>query len=353
MNSRERILATLNGEMPDRVGRSEMFWPETLEAWKTQGLPEDAVPEDHFGLDITLLPRPDLSFRFPIKVIEETDEYIIQRDCNGVLRKDFKGKCGYTPHWLDYKFKTSNDWWTSKEQLAPVDERISPVARERYDAARSKGRFIAFDCVGPYEASWRVFGQVGLFTMMMDEPEVVKDMFDTYADFSISLARKTLDRGIDLDGAWFFGDLGYRNGTLFSPACYDEMLFPAHKKLCDFFKSVGKPVMLHSCGKIESFIPRFIEAGFAAIQPLEAKCGQDVRVLKKLYGDKITLFGNIDVRKLSGSRDELEEEIESKMSVAAEGGRYIFHSDHSIPPTVSYNNYRYAVELSEKYGKYE
>ncbi|MBI2843950.1 MAG: hypothetical protein HYX78_11175 [Armatimonadetes bacterium] len=329
-----------------------MFWSETVERWKTEGLPADVNVEDHFGSDIAILPWPDLSLRFPVEVIEDTDEYIVQWDANGVLRKDFKRESGHTPHWLEYKLNSSEDWWAHKDRLQPSSDRIPEDMREQYELLRSKGKFIVFSCIESYELAWNAFGQVGIFTMMMDQPEVVQDIFDTYANTLIGLAQTALDQGIDFDGAWFFGDVGYRNSTLFSPACYNELLFPAHQKLCGFFNSLGKPVLLHSCGKIESLIPRFIEAGFSAIQPLEAKCGQDVRVLKEMYGDKITLFGNIDVRKLSGTKEDIEEEIESKLPVAAKGGRYIFHSDHSVPPTVSYDNYCYAVELSEKYGKY-
>lgn len=99
-------------------------------------------------------------------------------------------------------------------------------------------------------------------------------------------------------------------------------------------------------------IPRFIEAGFSAIQPLEAKAGQDVRELKKLYGKAITFFGNIDVRKMSGTREELREELLSKLSVAARNGGYIYHSDHSVPPTVSWDNYCYLMELLDEHGVY-
>lgn len=352
VNSRERILATLKGEIPDRVGRSESFWTETLAKWKTEGLPPDSNPYDYFGLDIAILPWADISFRFPGEVIEDNEEYVVQRDSNGVLRKDFKRDSGHTPHWLDHKLATAADWWMHKEQLTSDDNRIPEQTLESYQVERAKGKFVVFANRESYEAAWPVFGQVNLFTLMMDEPEAVRDMFETYTDLLIGLAQKTLGRGVDFDGAWFFGDVGYRNSTLFSPACYDSLLFPAHKRMCDFFKALGKPVLLHSCGKIQSLIPRFIEAGFAAIQPLEAKCGQDVRVLKELYGDKITLFGNIDIRKLSGTKEDVEEEVRSKMSVAARGGRYIFHSDHSVPPTVPYENYLYALELSEKYGTY-
>lgn len=352
MDSKERILATLKGDIPDRVGRMETFWGETIARWETEGLPKGVALDDHFRLDIGLVSWADLSFRFPGEVIEDTEEYVIHRDGNGVLRKDFKRASGHTPHWMEHKLTTAADWWKYKERLTPDDDRVYPQTREHYDAGRAKGAFIAYSNREAYEAAWPVFGQVNLFTMMMDEPEVVKDIFDTYTDLLITLAQKILDQGCDFDGAWFFGDLGYRNATLFSPACYDQMLYPAHKRMCDFFNSLGKPVILHSCGKIDALIPRFIDAGFSAIQPLEAKCGQDVRELKSMYGDKITLFGNIDVRKLSGTKADIEEEIRSKMSVAAKGGRYIFHSDHSVPPTVSYENYLYALELCKRYGKY-
>jgi uroporphyrinogen decarboxylase len=145
-------------------------------------------------------------------------------------------------------------------------------------------------------------------------------------------------------------DLGYRNATLFSPKLYERLIFPAHKKLVDYQHDHGRQFMCHSCGKIDVLIPKFIEAGFDAIQPLEAKCGQDVRELKKLYAGKITLFGNIDIRKLSGTRQDVEEEVVSKIEVAKQGGGYIFHSDHSVPPTVSFENYCYAVELVKKHG---
>jgi uroporphyrinogen decarboxylase len=78
----------------------------------------------------------------------------------------------------------------------------------------------------------------------------------------------------------------------------------------------------------------------------------DVRKLKAEFGNAITFYGNIDVRKLSGTRADIEEEISSKVPVAMKDGGYIFHSDHSVPPTVSWENYCYAIELLDRYGKY-
>lgn len=352
MTSRERILTTLQGGIPDRIGRADAPWAETIARWRTEGLGEDEDVGAKFGFDFGGLHWTDLSFRFPVEVVEETDEYTVQWDANGVLRKDFKRESGHTPQWLDHRIKTRADWEEHKERLAWCDDRINPDIKQAYDNCRQRDLFTHFAGVEAYEATWPVWGQVGVFTQMLDDPDLVADCFATYTDLIIAAASRVLEMGIDYDGAWFYGDLGYRNATLFSPALYDRLLFPEHKRMCDFFNSRGKPVLLHSCGRIQDLIPRFIEAGFAAIQPLEAKAGQDVRELKRTYGSAITFFGNIDVRKMSATRDELREELLSKLAVAAEGGGYIYHSDHSVPPTVSWDNYCYLMELLEEHGRY-
>lgn len=352
MDSRERVLTTLKGGIPDRIARSEAIWSETFERWKKEGLGENEDVGRLFGFDLGGIGGFDWSLRLPGEIIEETDEYVIQRDGNGVTRKDIKRESGHTPHWLDHTLNDGGDWVKYKERLAFDDKRIPENRKQTLDDQRARGLFVPFVGAECYEAVWPVFGQVGIFTMMMDEPEVAADVFSTWTDLIIATAERVLDMGIDYDGAFFYGDMGYRNGTLFSPDCYRNLIFPSHKRMCDFFNSRGKPVILHSCGKIESFLPMIIEAGFAAIQPLEAKTGQDVRVLKEVYGNKLTFFGNIDVRKLSGTREDIEEEIRGKLAVAMKGGGYIFHSDHSVPPTVSFDNYKYAMELVDEYGAY-
>jgi uroporphyrinogen decarboxylase len=39
--------------------------------------------------------------------------------------------------------------------------------------------------------------------------------------------------------------------------------------------------------------------------------------------------------------------------VAKEDGGYIYHSDHSVPNTVSFRQYQRVIELIRKYGEYE
>jgi uroporphyrinogen decarboxylase len=184
---------------------------------------------------------------------------------------------------------------------------------------------------------------------MLEDPEVVKDAMDTWADLTVKCIDYYVKHGLDFDGVWFYGDMGYRNGTLFGPDVYRSLVMPAHSKIVDYIHQQGKKVILHSCGQIKSFLPMLIEVGFDAIQPLEAKCDQDVRELVKQYGRQIVFIGNIDVRALSADKEAISEEMESKLAAFEGSWNYVFHSDHSIPQTVTLENYRYALDLARGY----
>ena len=112
-------------------------------------------------------------------------------------------------------------------------------------------------------------------------------------------------------------------------------------------------VLLHSCGNIANLIPFFIEEGIDCLEPLEVKSGMDLIYLKKKYGDEICLMGGIDVRVMALNNPKiLENEIKEKITHAKEGGGYIYHSDHSVPNNISFQQYREVIKLVKKYGKY-
>ena len=112
-------------------------------------------------------------------------------------------------------------------------------------------------------------------------------------------------------------------------------------------------LILHCCGGATDFVPLLIEAGFDCIQPLEARAGCDVRALKPLYGDRISFFGNMNMDVFAtNDRAAIREEVTSKLLAAKPGGGYIYHSDHSVPPTISFESYSYGVELAKELGGY-
>jgi uroporphyrinogen decarboxylase len=328
------------------------FWPETLERWRAEGLPKDGDPNDFFGLDRITIVNLDSSLRMGSRTLAETEDFCISVDENGVTVKSWRNRTA-TPAQLDFTLKTRADWLSLREKLILDDARLSQEARRSYEVGRERGDFITLH---PQEPCWwvmRAMGHENGLMAMHDEPSWAAEMFEALTDFAISLCELSLDSGIEGDAVWLFSDLCYKNGMLFSPTAYRNLLMKQHRRLSDFCHSHGLPFILHCDGYVEQFVPLLIEAGFDCLQPLEARCGNDVRRLKKQYGDGMVWFGNISAEAMAAGGQALEEEVKSKVLTAKQGGGYIYHSDHSVPPEVSFENYGRTIELVREHGSYD
>jgi uroporphyrinogen-III decarboxylase len=100
-------------------------------------------------------------------------------------------------------------------------------------------------------------------------------------------------------------------------------------------------------------VPLWVEAGFDCFQPIEAKAHMDVRDLCPKYGDKLAMFGNIDVMVMgTNDREKIEHEISTKFEAGKAVKGYAYHSDHSVPPQATWQTYQFIIEMIDKYGWY-
>ena len=367
MNSCERIKKLLTFQQPDRIGKTDAFWEDTLPRWRTEGLPSDVDIKDYFGFDIEPI-FLDASLRMPEQLLEEADEYTIRKDKLGYTAKQWKGKAGALGY-LDHVIKSREDWERLKGRLTVDFGGTSRIHTTSYfepfitylswaemgsmfNQARTTERYILLHVYGPWEATWRKHGFDTALMNIALEPELIADMCEVHVDLVIETLERARAEGIVPDGLFLVEDLGMNTGLLFSPRAYDRVVYPAHKRLGDYLHQRGITYFIHSDGDIRSLIPRLIQAGIQVLQPMEAKSHLDVRELKAEYGRDLVFFGNIDVRKMSASKAELEDELRSKLEVAMRGGGYIYHSDHSVPPTVSFENYLFLMQLLDRYGHY-
>ncbi|MBT3380933.1 MAG: hypothetical protein HN742_16085 [Lentisphaerae bacterium] len=352
MTSRERTHRALLRQPVDRIPRYDIsFWPETKTRWHREGLPLDVTDLNaHFDLDRVAFGRFDGSFQLPAEQLDETADSIVTRDNNGIVTRKWKTRYG-PPHVLDYALKTRDDWNELRERLVPGKARLAAGLAETVRAHITND---TFTCMSPSEPCWffvRCMGFDALLLAMASEPEWVQEMFDTYAQFALSMCELCVEEAGPFDALWMFDDLCYRNGMLFSPAMFRQFLTPLHRRIRTFCDTNGMRLILHCDGYVGEFIPLLIEVGYDAIQPLEARAGNDVREYKKLFGDQISLFGNINVDIMSTTTQAIEEEVRGKISVAKQGSGYLYHSDHSIPPSVSYDNYKHVMELVKDVGR--
>lgn len=352
LTGRERIWRALHHQEADRVGIMDTLWSSTMERWHNEGLPESPSPNEIFGYDMLEI-RPDLTLQFPIITIEDTDEYIIIKDSYGTTIKNWK-RATSTPGWLGHVIKTRTDWEEHKWRTEWGRNRVDwEPARKTYEEGRARGQFIYYSGAICWDATLPIIGAETMLYAMADDPEWVRDMYNTLTDLYLAGAEEMLGAGFEFDGVWVYDDMAYRSGTFFSPRIYEELIFSNDKRVCEFFKARNIPVILHTCGQVGKLIPKLIEAGYACLQPLEVKAGMDVVELKKKYGQGLAFMGGIDIRKMSDPDPKvIEEEIATKIPIAMQGGGYIYHSDHSVPDTVSLEQYRRVLELVRHYGTF-
>lgn len=347
MTTHERMSCVFRHQTPDRPPITDIVWDSTLARWHDEGLPNGADWQQYFGLDqIVLLGlnEIDTSPRFPEKVLEQTDSYTIVSDRWGITKKNFKPVSTTFQH-LEQAVKDRNSWLRAKERMSADASRVDwPLLRRCYRNWRSSGAWITvapwfgFDVV-----STRLCDSETVLIAMAEEPDWAKDMFNHGCDFSLALLDQIWEQGYHFDELLWYDDMAYKCGMLFSKQMWRELVRPYQKRVVDWAHSHGVWAHLHCCGNINSLIPDLIDLGVDMLNPLEVKANMDPLAVKKAYGDRLALRGGFDARCWDDTQQALAE-IRSLLPRLAQGGGYVFSSDHSIPHSVSLQTYRQIVQ---------
>jgi uroporphyrinogen decarboxylase len=107
-------------------------------------------------------------------------------------------------------------------------------------------------------------------------------------------------------------------------------------------------------GPLWSILDGLIDTGLHALDPLEPIAHMDIGEVKRRYGDRIAVAGNVDCGELlcRGSVEEVVEAVKETIAKAAPGGGHIVASSNSIHPGVKPQNYRAMLEAGRRFGTY-
>lgn len=295
MTSKERILATLRFELPDRIGVYDRLSDETIAKWREEGIPSESEYQDYFEYDIWAF---DLN---------PTDSFQTQK--------------------------------------------LQGAQKERYQKAKEKNRFLTFSTSEPFQRATEKKGLQEFLTDMAARTREVSLLLGQNTTSILKDFEQIRQGGLEFDGVWLWGDLAYKDGPFFSPSTYRRQIYPLHKELCSYFNSLDLPVIFHSDGDLRPLIPDMIKAGIRALHPLESYC-MDIRNLKREFGKDLVLFGNISILALEKDKNEIESHIKEKLEIFLKEGGYIYSADGPIPPTVSLENYKFVLKVVREYGEY-
>jgi len=325
MNSKERVLATIAHQPTDRTPIDcWLYQKQFVENLEAEYGPREQFL-DEFNIDIFLgfVPWPNQLGR-KVDVTELADVDLGDP---------------HDPKWLNHT--------TWNYDFAGVN------VRQALDQQGDK-RAIVAHMWGMVEGTSSFLGIENCWMNLGAEPERMIAWFDRYADWLCGLVDSLIAAGVTM--ITLSDDWGSNGRMLFSPRMWRRMIGPYAKRVVQHARSRGLPVNLHSDGYIMDILDDLVEIGYTSLHPLQESAGMDPRTIKEKYGDKVVIYGSLDVIDglLAYDGEELDEYITRRFEIYAPGGGFIFNGGHfiqpDIPPQRLVRAYSLVNKLARKYG---
>ncbi len=327
MNSRERVHAVLNRQMPDAV---------------PHGLYDVAI--DSFNAD-TIALFQERCGKHP-------------RDC---FHHDLRGLKVVEP------FKRDPDVYRAIRDIQSVDDVRSAMARwqppapdvaalrRRVDVLHAAGYpAVAVGLVSDFETPFGLRGREQFFCDLGYQDEWLPAFLDAITDAAVEQARAAVRAGADIFGIG--DDLGSQRGLLISPAQWREWFKPRLRRIVQAVKQPDSHTafFLHTDGQVGEVIPDFIDVGVDILNPIQPEV-LDPAEVKRLYGRALIFFGAVSVQHTLplGTPEQVAAEVKLRMETIGAGGGYFMTPSHLLNRDIPWENIAAYFDAAEQYGRYQ
>lgn len=334
MTSRERVLAALCHEQPDRTPCD--FWAEpptwnrllahTGHSDKERLLKALAVDVRH--LEATSPPEREVGGAVMQNFWGE--RFIYQPTSWGPMREDVKGALTDAQ---DFSELEGFHW--------PKPDAIDRSAlKEQCRRYEHHAQLYGFADVWQRPALVR--GWEEFFVDLVERPEWVHFLCRKFTDFyreDYTRAAEISKGRIDL--YLLISDLGSQHGPLISLSMFREFVAPYLKEMIDCIHSLRGRVLFHSCGAIGPLIPELVSLGVDVLDPIQPTGpSMQPESLKVAHGSQLCFHGGIDMQQLlpHGTPAAVGAEVRRYCEVLGAGGGYIVAPAHLFQPDVPPEN---------------
>lgn len=187
---------------------------------------------------------------------------------------------------------------------------------------------------------------------MYDEPELIAGLVKMSVDANIAFAKEAVARGAEF--VYTGDDYAYNNGPMCSPELFKELFASELKRCVTAYKELGLYVIKHTDGYILPIIDCILDAGFDCLDPIDPIAGMSLEHIKKTYGHRIAIKGNVDCAHTLTFKtpEETAQETLNCLKIGAPGGGYILSSSNTIHSAVKSDNYIAMLNTLKRYGGY-
>ncbi len=333
--SAERVATALRGEQPDRVPYCEVYLSRAFAAPLMGWSPTAAhtnFEENEFSLD-------------EAKAVAER---LGMDNITYVLR---------APVYADKEYGQEGTLFYGRGQIATQadlamvrlpDPTDPALYTEAAAFAAGKGPFSAWFItrmgISPAMLS---MGIESFCLALYDDLPLIERLLDLYVDWAEAVAERICGLGFDVFVTT--DDIAHGTGPFFSPRVFRELVRPRLERLA---RKITIPWLFHSDGDVTSFLDDLVEVGITAIQPVEPRA-MDIRAVKRRYGDRLCLCGNVDMDLLArGTTGDVDRTVRELIRDIAPGGGYIVTSGNSLAHYCRPENAQAMAAAVRRYGTY-
>jgi uroporphyrinogen decarboxylase len=339
MTSKERVLAAINHQEPDKVPLDGWLAPEVADQL-IKMLNVD-TSKDSFALAKRLgndfLYRA-VGFCEGFSTIYDQTKKIgdnLYQDDFGIKwsfkRQELGGYCEMVEHPLADLRAYDRFRWPDPLEVSKVglEENRQLIARD----GQQYGIIGAVAC-SLLEGAWYLRGLQNLLLDLASNLDFVEDLFDHTMNHSLALSRELVKMGVDI--LWWGDDFSVESGPLMQPELFRRLLKRRYAKVFRELRGLNKnlKVAFHCDGKVEWALDDLVEVGVDIINPLQPDVN-DVAAVKKRYGKKLAVWGNVDTRRVMsrGTAAEVVEEVKQVIRTLSPGGGHLLSTNHTIQAT--------------------
>lgn len=202
-----------------------------------------------------------------------------------------------------------------------------------------------------FTLSWMLMGYEDFCINLKLDPELVEQVVAKVEQIQYDALCKVIEMP-NVAAFWAVDDLAFGTGTIISPADTRRLILPRYRRFAELCHAHGKPFFFHSDGVLWDILDDLIDLGVDALHPIDPTC-MDIDEVKRRYGDRLCLFGNIPNDLLmAGTPAEVAALTRQRIRTLAPGGGYCVASGNSIPEWTALDNYRAMIETTLDYGVY-
>ena len=351
MTSKERVLCTLRGDIPDRVPSLTFgIDPKIMFAVGDGGI---SRTYEVLGLDVFPMFCQNWCQGVPLNAGLAQDIPEDQQTSGGTYAGwngvDEFGRLWERGSYIGGVVKNEQDIERYVPELM-LDKRMDPNKTMGAVKSRPDKAFCLSTHTGPFGLTLESIGFENFFYMYMDDRDFIKTLLWERTKWFAEIAARGAELGADF--ILMGDDAAFKGRTYISPTDFQELVTPCYRRIVE---RAGVPVMWHSDGYITPLLETAVLSGLVGVHSLEPKAGVKLDEVKKEFGDRLVLAGNVDCGEAltQGDLEVVRQEVRRCMSQAKKGGRYILSDSNSIhagcKPEAVKEMYRYAREI----GRYE